>query len=60
LTGTFVVAEGTARLRWVAVGSTTEERTELRAGVEAGERVALRPADLVDGQRVVDAAAGMR
>jgi membrane fusion protein, multidrug efflux system len=60
LTGTFVVAEGTARLRWVAVGSTTGERTELRAGVEAGERVALRPADLVDGQRVVDAAAGMR
>jgi RND family efflux transporter MFP subunit len=58
LTGTFVVSEGTARVRWVAVGSTTGPLTELRAGVEAGERVALRPEGLVDGQRVVEAAAG--
>jgi hypothetical protein len=44
----------------VAVGSTTEDLTELRAGVDAGERVALRPAGLVDGQPVVESAGGTR
>jgi len=60
LSGVFVVTAGTARLRWVAVGSTTGALTELRAGVEAGERVARQPAGLVDGQPVVEAAAGTR
>jgi len=56
LSGLFVVAEGTARLRWVAVGSTANGMTEVRAGVEAGERVALAPADLADGQPVAETA----
>ena len=52
LQGVYVVAEGKARLRWVAVGATTAGRTEIRAGVEAGERVALEPSGLGDGVRV--------
>jgi RND family efflux transporter MFP subunit len=60
LAGTFVVAGGTARLRWVAKGATTGERTELRAGVAEGERVALQPEGLVDGQPVTEAVTGTR
>jgi RND family efflux transporter MFP subunit len=56
LSGVFVVADGTARLRWVAVGSTADGMTEVRAGVEAGERVALSPSALADGQAVAEAA----
>jgi RND family efflux transporter MFP subunit len=52
LHGVFVVAEGRARLRWVAVGETASGLTEVRAGVEAGERVATDPAGLADGVRV--------
>jgi RND family efflux transporter MFP subunit len=55
LSGVFVIAEGKARLRWVAVGATAGERTEIRAGVEAGERVALDPAALHDGEPVIEA-----
>ena len=60
LTGVFVVTDGTARLRWVAVGSAAGASTEIRAGVEAGERVALDPAGLVDGEPVTEAASGTR
>jgi membrane fusion protein, multidrug efflux system len=60
LGGVFVVEGGAARLRWVALGSTTGTRTEVRAGLDAGERVALEPAGLVDGQAVADAAPGSR
>jgi membrane fusion protein, multidrug efflux system len=49
LTGVFVVKEGAARLRWVAVGRTSAGLTEIRAGLDAGERVALDPAGLQDG-----------
>jgi multidrug efflux pump subunit AcrA (membrane-fusion protein) len=49
LTGVFVVKDGTARLRWVAAGRTTAGLTEIRAGLEAGDRVALDPAGLQDG-----------
>jgi multidrug efflux pump subunit AcrA (membrane-fusion protein) len=49
LTGVFVVKDGTARLRWVAAGRTTAGRTEIRAGLDSGERVALDPAGLQDG-----------
>jgi hypothetical protein len=49
LTGVFVVKDGTARLRWVAVGETSAGLTEIRAGLDAGERVALDPAGLHDG-----------
>ncbi len=55
LTGVFVIADGKARLRWVAPGHTTEARTEIRAGLSAGERVALDPTGLSDGTPVVEA-----
>jgi hypothetical protein len=55
LTGLFVVGDGKARLRWVAVGARNGDTVEIRAGVEAGERVALDPAALVDGNPVTEA-----
>jgi RND family efflux transporter MFP subunit len=60
LSGVFVIAEARARLRWVAVGATAGALTEVRAGVEAGERVALEPAGLVDAAPVTEAASGTR
>ena len=36
-------SEGRARLRWVAVGARDGDPVEVRAGVEAGERVVLDP-----------------
>lgn len=60
LNGVFVVKEGTARLRWIATGPTAGASTEVRAGVDAGERVALDPAGLVDGQPVAEAASELR
>jgi RND family efflux transporter MFP subunit len=52
LTGLFVAREGRARLRWVAVGARDGASVEVRAGVEAGERVVVDPAGLVDGSPV--------
>ena len=52
LTGVFVVADGRARLRWVAKGATSDGRTEIRAGLTPGERVALDPEGLTDGAPV--------
>jgi RND family efflux transporter MFP subunit len=52
LTGLFVVDDGRARLRWVARGALEGDRVEIRAGVEAGERIVLDPAGLVDGAAV--------
>ena len=52
LTGLFVVSDGRARLRWVALGDEAGGGVEVRAGVDAGERVVLDPADLADGQGV--------
>jgi RND family efflux transporter MFP subunit len=49
LVGAFVVAEGRARLRFIATGRREGDDTEVRAGLEAGERVALEPASLRDG-----------
>jgi RND family efflux transporter MFP subunit len=54
LTGVFVVDGAQARLRWVAAGRGDGERTEVRAGLQAGERVVLDPADLVDGAAVTE------
>jgi RND family efflux transporter MFP subunit len=54
LHGLFVVSGGTARLRWVALGATSGPSTEVRAGVDAGERVALDPAALADGTPVTE------
>jgi RND family efflux transporter MFP subunit len=52
LRGVFVIKEGRARLRWVAAGATAAGQTEIRAGVDAGERVATDPAGLEDGAPV--------
>jgi membrane fusion protein, multidrug efflux system len=52
LSGVFVVADGKAHLRWIAVGASSGGRTEVRAGLEAGERVAQDPAGLRDGSPV--------
>jgi RND family efflux transporter MFP subunit len=52
LTGLFVASEGRARLRWVAAGARDGDAVEIRAGVEAGERVVLDPAGLADGAPV--------
>jgi hypothetical protein len=60
LNGLFVVAGGTARLRWVAIGATEGSSTEIRAGVDAGERVALEPSGLIDGASVAEAASEAR
>jgi RND family efflux transporter MFP subunit len=54
LHGVYVLAEGKARLRWVAVGGTSGGTTEVRSGVVAGERVALDPAALSDGAAVTE------
>jgi len=49
LNGLFVADDGTARLRWVAVGARSGDAVEIRAGLEAGERVILDPTGLVEG-----------
>jgi membrane fusion protein, multidrug efflux system len=52
LTGLYVVSDGRARLRWVAVGARDGNTVEIRAGAEPGERVVLDPAGLADGTPV--------
>jgi RND family efflux transporter MFP subunit len=54
LRGVFVIKEGKAHLRWVAAGATAGGQTEIRAGVEAGERVATEPDGLADGMPVTE------
>jgi RND family efflux transporter MFP subunit len=58
LVGLFVVKGGTARLRWVAKGAGDGGAVEVRAGVEAGERVVLHPAGLADRALVNEQRAG--
>jgi RND family efflux transporter MFP subunit len=58
LTGLFVVSDGRARLRWVAAGARDGDTVEIRAGVEAGERVVLDPTGLADGIPVKEAGQG--
>lgn len=55
LTGVFVVKEGRAWLRWIALGRVQGGRVEVRAGLEEGERVVLEPAGLTDGVAVSEA-----
>jgi membrane fusion protein (multidrug efflux system) len=57
LTGVFVATDGRARLRWIAAGARDGDLVEVRAGLEAGERVVLAPAGLADGAPVRVAAA---
>jgi RND family efflux transporter MFP subunit len=52
LSGVFVVQDGKARLRWIAVGTGQGQQAEVRAGLVAGERVVLNPQDLTDGAPV--------
>jgi RND family efflux transporter MFP subunit len=54
LAGVYVVSEGRARLRWVAVGDAVSGRTEVRAGLKAGERVVTDPVGLEDGAPVIE------
>ena len=54
LSGVFVVRDGRAHLRFVALGSRAGEIVEVRAGLFEGERVALAPAGLTDGAAVVE------
>lgn len=56
LVGVFVVVDGVARLRWVAAGDRAGDRIEVRAGLAAGESVALDPAPLADGTPVREVA----
>jgi RND family efflux transporter MFP subunit len=60
LTGVFVLDGSRARLRWVAPGASQGGRTEVRAGVAAGETVVIDPGPLQDGDPVTAAGAGDR
>jgi membrane fusion protein (multidrug efflux system) len=52
LHGLYVAQDGTARLRWVAPGARAGDTVEIRAGLQAGERVILDPIGLVDGSPI--------
>jgi RND family efflux transporter MFP subunit len=52
LTGAFVVEDGRARLRWLAVGEPAGDRVAIRAGLRAGEPVIDAPGTLADGAPV--------
>jgi RND family efflux transporter MFP subunit len=50
LTGVYVVANGTSRLRWLRLGREDASGVEVLAGLEPGEAVALDAAGLADGR----------
>jgi RND family efflux transporter MFP subunit len=52
LTGVYVIREGHAWLRWIALGDAVGESVEVRAGVDPKERVAIDPSRLRDGAPV--------
>lgn len=52
LDAVYVVADGVARLRLVRLGTALGEAVAVRAGLSAGELVAVDPANLRDGQAV--------
>ncbi|HJW08798.1 MAG TPA: efflux RND transporter periplasmic adaptor subunit [Holophagaceae bacterium] len=52
LTGVFVVVDGRAVLRWLALGDQRQGRVEVRAGLKSDEPVVDQPAGLIDGQPV--------
>lgn len=54
LTGVFVADQGVARLRWIAPGRRQGDQLAVRAGLEAGERIILEPAGLVDGTPIAE------
>jgi RND family efflux transporter MFP subunit len=53
LTGVYVIDGRAARLRWIAVGQVSGDQVEIRAGLGAGEKVALDPTGLEDGAAVL-------
>lgn len=55
LTGVYVIREGRAWLRWIALGDSMGDAIEVRAGLEEKERVAKDPSRLHDGARVTEA-----
>lgn len=52
LCGVFVLRDGKAHLRWLAVGEPAGDRIPVRAGLKSGEQVIDLPGALRDGQRV--------
>jgi membrane fusion protein, multidrug efflux system len=54
LTGVFVARDGRAWLRWVAAGAAADGTTEVRSGLEAGEKVVADPEGLADGVAIVE------
>ena len=52
LVGVFVLQDGRAQLRWLALGESVDGRCPVRAGLKAGEQVIDNPGALRDGQRV--------
>ncbi len=52
LTGVFVVREGRAQLRWLAMGEEDSGAASVRAGLQGGEALVDGPAGLRDGDRV--------
>ncbi len=52
LTGVYVIRDGHAWLRWIAPGDAFGDSIEVRAGLDAKERVALEPSRLHDGAPV--------
>lgn len=52
LNGVFVVKDGMAHLRWLALGAAEGERVPVKAGLAQGEAVVDQPGDLKDGQPV--------
>jgi len=57
LTGVFVVQEGRAELRWLALGAAEGDLIPVRAGLHEGELVVSAPGNLRDGQPVEVASA---
>ena len=57
LSGVFIVQEGRAELRWLALGAAEGDLIRVRAGLHAGELVVSAPGNLRDGQPVEVASA---
>ena len=52
LAGVFVIADGSARLRWLRLGDEEDGRVEVLAGLAPGEEFAADPAGLAHGRVV--------
>lgn len=52
LTGVFIVKDGRANLRWIAIGECQTDACLVRAGIKPGDQVIDNPGQLKDGQKV--------